>query len=125
MSNLAPTQTDRLDVLVVEDEASVAALMQMALEDLGYRVALARDGLQALELLETASFRLIITDLAMPRMGGVELMQRLSEQGSDTPVVVISARTDMALQVEPLGPAAMIRKPFDLDEFERVVQAQL
>lgn len=118
---VAATQTEQFDVLVVEDERSVAALMASALEDLGYRVALAYDGVQALERLDSARFRLVLTDLAMPRMGGVELMRTMAERGCETPVVVVSARPDMVREVEALHPAATLRKPFDLDEFEQVV----
>jgi CheY-like chemotaxis protein len=123
-----PTRADggiAVDVLVVEDEPAVATLMTSVLEDLNYRVAVARDGVEALEQVESVRPRLIVTDLAMPRMGGLELMQRLRERGAETPVIVVSARMDMAREVAPLQPAGMLRKPFDLDEFEKVVSEQL
>ncbi len=114
-----------MDVLVVEDEPAVAMLMTSVLEDLNYRVAVARDGLEALEQVDVVRPRLIVTDLAMPRMGGVELMQRLKERGVPAPVIVVSARMDMAREVAPLQPAGMLRKPFDVDEFEKVITSQL
>jgi len=125
MDGTTPDGDAAVDVLVVEDEPAVALLMTSVLEDLHYRVAVARDGIDALEQVEVVRPRLIVTDLAMPRMGGVELMQRLNERGCRTPVIVVSARMDMAREVAPLRPAGMLRKPFDVDEFEKVITDQL
>jgi chemosensory pili system protein ChpA (sensor histidine kinase/response regulator) len=85
----------RTRVLVVDDALSVRRSMQQLLEDAGYDVITAADGFLALEALRTQTPAIVLTDLEMPNLNGLELTQRLRElpQFMGTPVVMITSRT--------------------------------
>ncbi len=84
-------------ILVVEDDAHIMRVMCMWLSRTGYDVTEARDGKYAQEILESESFDLIVSDVNMPRMTGMELATWLrNEHGSNTPMIVLSSRSDQA-----------------------------
>jgi len=112
-------------ILLVEDEAAVRALGRRLLEDNGYRVLTARDGreAQSLYLRDQGEFALIVTDVIMPRMGGVELLLALREAGHSPRVLFVSGYTDDALsRLRRLGEDVnLLEKPFSTkDLLERV-----
>ena len=78
-------------ILVVEDNPDAAKLMQTVLQQGGYSVVLARDGVEALEALDRHHVDLIVLDLMLPRMDGYTFTQTLREGGSDLPVLMITA----------------------------------
>jgi DNA-binding response OmpR family regulator len=78
-------------ILVVEDNADVREMLLLYLTDEGFPVITAEDGQQALSLIERSPPDLIITDIHMPNLNGVELIRRLREQSSNVPIVVTSA----------------------------------
>jgi CheY-like chemotaxis protein len=78
-------------VLVVEDEPVIRELMAILLEDEGYTVRQAVDGVQALEVMEQQSVDLVLSDVKMPRLDGASLVQRLRARGDTIPVVLMSA----------------------------------
>jgi chemotaxis protein histidine kinase CheA/ActR/RegA family two-component response regulator len=88
-------QVERTRVLVVDDAWSVRRSMQQLLEDAGYDVATAADGFEALERLRTKLPAVVLTDLEMPNLNGLELTRRMQEipQWSEIPVVMITSRT--------------------------------
>jgi chemosensory pili system protein ChpA (sensor histidine kinase/response regulator) len=107
-------------VLVVDDSVTVRRVSQRVLERSGYAVVLARDGLDALEKLQTASPAVVLLDIEMPRMDGFELLRRLRQdpQTRELPVVMITSRSadkhrEYALQ---LGATAYLGKPFNESE---------
>jgi len=118
--------SERRRVLAVDDEHMIAYLVKATLEDAGYQVRTARDGLEALEALAEESFDLLITDIMMPHLDGWELCKKLhsDEQLAKIPVVVMSAARDLR---EPDGcrTAAKLPKPFDIDALVRVVRQLL
>ncbi|UEM18952.1 response regulator [Skermanella mucosa] len=77
-------------VLLAEDEVLIALMFQDALEEEGHRVTVARDGIEALEADARDPAEALVTDLAMPRMGGRELLDRLRERRPDLPAVVVT-----------------------------------
>lgn len=109
-------------VLVVEDEPRLAANVARSLrESAGYAVDVAGDGEQGLYLAGSADsggYDLIVLDLMLPRLGGVELLRRHRAAGARTPVLVLSARDDKDSIVELLNAGAddYVAKPFDLGE---------
>jgi CheY-like chemotaxis protein len=116
-------------VLVVDDEDGVRHVLGRVLERLGYRVLTAASGLEALHILlrEGARIRALVTDVRMPGMTGVELVELLGAGGMDLPVLFISGQTDAALP--PSRPTAMPRrflaKPFAIETFTAEVGALL
>lgn len=107
-------------VLIVDDSLSVRSSLSQLVTDRGYRVVAARDGLEAVNLLEDEAPDIILTDLEMPRMNGLDLASyvRKSTQWSHLPIVMITSRT-MAKhreQAELVGINRYITKPFTEDE---------
>ena len=106
-------------VLVVEDSQSIRELTRTGLEEAGFKVLLAHDGLHALELLETNQPDLVLTDLSMPNMSGQELCHKLfhSERFKLLPVVVMSSMSDRPVIQRLMhdGVSAFIAKPFTVD----------
>ncbi|MGH7042111.1 MAG: response regulator transcription factor [Acetobacteraceae bacterium] len=110
-------------VLVVEDEARLAANLAQALrENAGFAVDTAGDGAEGWFLLReagAAAYDLIVLDLMLPRLGGLELLRRYRSAGGATAVLMLSARDEKETVVELLNAGAddYVAKPFDLGEF--------
>ena len=116
-------------VLIVDDSLSVRSSLSQLMSDGGYQVVTARDGLEAVNMLEEEAPDVVLTDLEMPRMNGLDLVGyiRNSNQWSPLPVVMITSRT-MAKhrqQAEQAGVNSYITKPFTEDEVLASVDRQL
>jgi DNA-binding NtrC family response regulator len=105
-------------ILVCDDEELIRWSLAEHLRRDGHRVSEAEDGLQCLESITREAPDLVITDLKMPGLDGMEVLQRLREQGNDVPVIVITAHGDVgsAIEATRLGAKAYLSKPFDLRE---------
>ncbi len=104
-------------VLMVDDEPQIRKLVRVNLEARGYAVQEAASGQEALSLFSPQAFDLIILDLVMPGLGGIEVCARIREQ-SDTPIIVLSAHGEEELKVQALDAGAddFVTKPFGHDE---------
>ena len=113
-------------ILVVDDEPQLARVLRTGLKTHGYEVRVAADGVSALETFGDWPPDLVITDLAMPNMGGLELCRRLREV-SQLPIIVLSVRGEEKTKVEALDAGAddYVTKPFGMDELLARVRAQL
>ena len=113
-------------ILVVDDEPQLARVLRTGLKTHGYDVRVAADGVSALETFGDWRPDLIVTDLAMPNMGGLELCRRLREV-SQLPIIVLSVRGEEKTKVEALDAGAddYVTKPFGMDELLARVRAQL
>ena len=111
-------------ILVVEDEKHLNRIISEAVEDEGYSVDSCYNGLEALEYLECADYDVIILDIMMPKMNGLELVRRLRDRGESTPVLFLTARDAVADRVEGLesGGDYYLTKPFDFQELMAVVR---
>ena len=111
-------------ILVVEDEKHLNRIISEAVEDEGYSVDSCYNGLEALEYLECADYDVIILDIMMPKMDGLELVRRLRSEGNSTPVLFLTARDAVADRVEGLesGGDYYLTKPFDFQELMAVVR---
>ena len=107
-----------LRILVAEDEPLAAMVVEEILLELGHAVTLAADGRAALDLAEREAFDVLVTDLAMPRMPGWELIPRLRAERPHLPIVVMTGFVPpgVAASLEEAGPGPLVllHKPFDL-----------
>src|SRR5579871_253504 len=105
---------ERPKVLVVDDEDSQRTTLASMIGLWGYTVETAADGQEALDKLETFPARAIVTDLKMPRLDGLELLQRLKTQGNATPVIMLTAHGDLETHItaiHDLGAFWFLEKP--------------
>jgi len=114
-------------ILVVDDEPAICRSCVKILDRAGWQVATAANGLEALDLLATAPADLVITDLKMQPMGGMELVRRLGERFPATRVIVMTGYASVASAVEvmKLGAGDYLPKPFTPDELRAVVRQVL
>jgi len=103
-------------ILIVDDEPDVLGFMQELLERKGYEIETAASGEQALLLLAEAAPALLITDLRMPRMDGLELLSLVREQNPNLPAIVLTAASDVSTAVRAMraGAADYLTKPIDV-----------
>lgn len=104
-------------ILVIDDERSIRNTLKDILEFEKYQVELAEDGMVALELLKTNDFDVILCDIKMPGMDGIEVLQKIELMKSDTPVIMISGHGNIDTAVEAIKKGAydFIEKPLDLN----------
>jgi DNA-binding response OmpR family regulator len=117
---------DSSTILLVDDEDSVQKLLTYPLERDGFRVVQARDGEQALRLFGDERIDLVVLDLMLPKVDGLEVCKRLRAD-SDVPIIMLTARgeeLDKVLGLE-LGADDYITKPFSIREFRSRVRALL
>src|SRR5438445_10121464 len=113
-------------ILVVDDEPQLTRVLRRSLTTKGYDVRIAGDGEFALQTFRDWPPALVITDLAMPNMSGLELCRRLRAI-SEVPIIVLSVRGEEATKVEALDAGAddYITKPFGMDELLARIRAAL
>ncbi len=113
------TPENRPDILVVEDEEAIAQGLVFNLERKGYRVDLAVDGEAALEMAVAKAYDLIVLDVALPKLDGFEVCQRLRRGGIFTAILILTARDqpDDVVYGLKTGADDYMVKPFDLAEF--------
>ncbi len=111
-------------VLVVDDEAMIRRVVASFLESRGYEVETAGGGREALEMLDSAEYGLVVLDAAMPEMDGFETMRRFKPVRPQLAVVIISgsARDEIVERFQPLGPDAVLHKPFEFSELQGVLE---
>ena len=114
-------------VLVVDDERKMRRLLQILLERMGIDSLAAESGEEALDRFQAEKLDLVLTDLKMPGMTGLELLARLRELDAGVPVIVLTASGTLqtAVEVMKLGAVDYIRKPFDLEAIELTIRKAL
>jgi two-component system KDP operon response regulator KdpE len=113
-------------ILVVDDESQITRVLRTALSAHGYDIRVANDGETALEIMKDWSPDLVITDLAMPNMDGLELCRRLRAK-TQIPIIVLSVRGEERTKVKALDAGAddYVTKPFGIEELLARVRASL
>src|SRR4051812_37373101 len=114
-------------ILIVEDEPNVRLVFRTALESVDYLLSAATDGETALRWLKKEPFDLVLLDLRMPGMGGMELLRRLRGEGIEVPVVIVSAHDCVpnVVQAMRLGAINFLPKPLTPDVLRKVVSEVL
>lgn len=118
---LEPPQKKRARILVVDDDASMRKIISHELE--GYAVGTANDGIHGLELFKSGEFDLVVTDLKMPNMGGMELLAEILIINPEAKVIVISGYIDEPTRnlLMQIGAAAVLEKPMGVIEINEHV----
>jgi two-component system, OmpR family, KDP operon response regulator KdpE len=118
---------DTSRVLVVDDEPQITRVLKTVLSSQGYQVRTAAEGESALSNFKEWSPELVITDLYMPHMDGIELCRRIREVSSSVPIIVLSVKGEEKSKVEALDSGAddYVTKPFGIDELMARVRAAL
>ncbi len=114
-------------VLVIEDETKVGSFIKRALEEESYAVDLCEDGAQGLDMALSGSYDLILIDLMLPSLPGLEVLTRLRKDKVQTPVLILTAQSKVDQRVKGLDAGAddYLTKPFAIDELLARVRALL
>ncbi|HQL24180.1 MAG TPA: response regulator [candidate division Zixibacteria bacterium] len=117
------------NILVVDDEPKMTSLICGALEDAGHRVATTTRPAEALRLIESHSFDIVITDLSMPEISGMQVLEKaLEKEGTEVIMITAFGSIESAVRAMKKGAADYLLKPFALDELElqvaRLVEKQ-
>ena len=117
---------DAARILVVDDEPQLTRVLRTGLKSRGYEVRAAADGLTAIDTFNDWQPDLVVTDLAMPNLDGLELCRRLRAI-SQVPIIILSAKGEEKIKVEALdiGADDFVTKPFGIDELLARVRAAL
>lgn len=115
------------NILIVDDDPKANQLLTRFLEIEGYQVSSAKDGRAALETFNDGKFDLVLTDMKMPHMDGIELLKHVKNQDPNVIGVVVTgfASIDTAVEAMKVGAFDYVSKPFQLDEIRLVVQRAL
>lgn len=110
-------------ILIVDDEKNIRTTIIRSLEPLGYHVDQAVSAEEALEYLLIHEYDLVLLDLKLPQMSGMELIAQLSDHGMKTKIIIISAHGTVQTAVSCLKQGALdfIEKPFSPDEIRQIV----
>jgi DNA-binding NtrC family response regulator len=114
-------------ILIVEDNPHMSSLLVDTLEFFDYKGVSAKDGEEALRKLAEDSFDMVITDLRMPKMGGMDLLRTIKDKFPHLPVVVITGFGTDSSKSDALSAHAddFLSKPFKVDEIQSVLQKHL
>jgi len=116
-------------ILAVDDSTSIRNLIQRTLEDKGYDVVVAEDGVQAMEIARSRTFNMVLTDINMPNMTGISLVSKLRrlETYKDTPIVMVTTEDKdfKKEKAKSLGANGWLQKPFTQERLLNVVKVML
>jgi DNA-binding response OmpR family regulator len=114
-------------ILVVDDEPEVRQLMEHFLTERGYDVRIAENGRLALVTLDTFTPDVVLLDMHMPEMDGLETLRRLAVRSPSLPVIMITVNDDIetTARLLQLGAADYVPKPFNLEYLEQAINIQL
>jgi two-component system, OmpR family, response regulator len=114
-------------ILVVEDEEKILRLLEIELEYEGYEIGKAMDGLQAFDIYRSQKWDLILLDVMIPGISGIELLRRIRAHDVNTPVILLTAKSSVEDKVSglDLGANDYITKPFQIEELLARIRAAL
>ena len=112
-----------MKILIVDDEQPIRETLEMVMLGKGYEVVTAGDGLSAVHAFDREHPDLVILDIRLPEMNGIQVLQRLKKKKKEAPVIIMTAYHDMETTIQAMKEGAydFIRKPIDVDELEIVV----
>ena len=114
-------------ILVVDDEPEVRQMMEHFLTERGYEVRIAENGRQGLAALDTFTPDVVLLDMHMPELDGLETLKRIAARAPSLPVIMVTVNDDVetTARLLQLGAADYVPKPFNLDYLEQAINIQL
>ena len=114
-------------ILVIDDEDSMCSFMEIMLVKEGYEVASTTSGLDGIDKLRNENYDLVIADLSMPEISGIEVLKEVKSFKSEQEVIVMTAfaSVDTAIEAMKQGAADYVTKPFKVDEIKLVIEKSL
>ncbi|QHM17101.1 Response regulator MprA [Bacillus subtilis] len=114
-------------ILIVEDEEKIARVLQLELEYEGYRVTIKHNGTEGLDAAAEGGYSLVLLDVMLPGLSGLEVLRRLRKTDSQTPVILLTARDSIPDKVTGLdiGANDYVTKPFEIEELLARIRAAL
>jgi len=118
---------DKPKILIVEDEQKLSRVLQLELEYENYETAIANNGLDALKLMEEGSWDLVLLDIMIPELSGLEVLRRIRRTDESTPIILLTARDMVHDKVSglDLGANDYVTKPFQIEELLARIRAHL
>ena len=115
------------NILIIDDELGIRTVLKDVLEDEGHRAILAEDGFQGLRALESEPVDVVILDVWLPNMGGIDVLKKIKKEYHDLEVIIISghANINLAVQAVKLGAFDFLEKPLSLDKTITVLENAL
>ena len=107
-------------ILLVDDEEGIRKVLRIALEDAGYKVITARNGVEALQVFKKSPPPIVLTDIKMPEMDGIELLRKIKQENADTEVIIITGHGDLDLAIKSVKFEAtdFVTKPINDDTLD-------
>lgn len=114
-------------ILIVDDQFGIRILLNEVLHKAGYKTFQAANGIQALEILNNDSPDLVLLDMKIPGMDGIEILKRMKAVNPDIRVIIMTAygELDMIQEAKDLGAMMHFAKPFDIDDIRNAVREYL
>lgn len=114
-------------ILIVDDQFGIRILLNEVLQKEGYQTFQAANGIQALEIVDNHSPDLVLLDMKIPGMDGIEILKRLKAINADIQVIIMTAygELDMIQESKDLGAITHFAKPFDIDEIRDAVRKNM
>ena len=123
---MIPDQIDytKESVLIVDDDVFLSETLEKLLEALGFSAQSASNGADALNMLKDGEYTFVLTDMKMPEMGGMELIERISADISNVNIIAMTGYTEGYKYVDVInaGASDFIKKPFNLEELEAKIR---
>jgi len=115
------------NILIIEDEAKISRIIQLELEHEGYKVKTAETGIAGLEMFYNEQWNLVLLDIMIPELNGMEVLRRIRTSGDMTPIILLTARDSIFDKVSGLDHGAndYITKPFQIEELLARIRACL
>jgi len=114
-----------MKILVVEDDINIHSLIRRTLEDEGWIVESAYDGEEGEYMIDIGSYDIVVLDWMMPKIDGVTLLKNIRDKGNNTPIIMLTAKSDIEDRVKGLrcGADDYLSKPFSIDELIERIKA--
>ncbi|HWO90249.1 MAG TPA: response regulator, partial [Gemmatimonadales bacterium] len=114
----------RPSVLVIDDESAILDTVRILLRSEGFDVEIAQGGRAGLDALSRMRPQIVLSDIRMPGVGGIEILKAAREQDADTPVILMTAQAELRTAIEAVNQGAFhyIQKPFSNDELVAIVR---
>ena len=116
-------EVPQLNILVVDDDRDVCEYLQDFLSSEGYLVTVVNDPTQALEALKQAEFHVVVLDLMMPKLNGIDLLEQIRQSDADIAVIILTGYPSLETATSSIehDVSAYIRKPFTISEFREAI----